>query len=104
MNGQPDKQTMWDAGKDEKKNRKKKQKKPGGFGRGMKMHRLHTVRVACVPVVRMMLLYGSCSVKDQPDVWQCVRNIKDFELLGLNFSFINSAHRRRAARSLAISM
>jgi hypothetical protein len=23
-------------------------------------------------VVRMMLLYGSCSVSEYPDVWQCV--------------------------------
>ena len=54
-------------------------------------------------VVRTMLLYGSCSVSDTPDVWQWVRSIDDFGFCGLNWA-INSAHNRRAARSLATSM
>lgn len=28
-------------------------------------------------VVRMMLLYGSCSVREYPDVWQCVLRRKE---------------------------
>ena len=33
--------------------------------------------------VRTMLLYGSCSVSDTPDVWQCVRSISDPGFFGL---------------------
>ena len=32
-------------------------------------------------VVRTMLLYGSCSVRLTPDVWQWVRSSFDFSLL-----------------------
>ncbi len=32
-------------------------------------------------VVRMTLLYGSCSVSETPDVWQWVRSICDFSVL-----------------------
>ena len=53
-------------------------------------------------VVRTTLLYGSCSVSDQPDVCECVRSISDFGFLGLN-SFMIRHHKRRAARILAIS-
>ena len=53
-------------------------------------------------VVRMTLLYGSCSVNDQPEVWLCVRSIIDFGFLGLN-SFMIRHHNRRPARILAIS-
>ena len=35
-------------------------------------------------VVRTMLLYGSCSVSDTPDVWQCVRSISDAGFFGSN--------------------
>ena len=55
-------------------------------------------------VVRMMLLWGSCSVSEYPDVWQCVRSIMAFGAVGLNFSFTSLAQSRRAARSLAISL
>jgi len=53
-------------------------------------------------VVRTMLLYGSCSVRLQPEVWQCVRSIR---LLGLRAPkpFMIRHHSRRAARILAIS-
>jgi hypothetical protein len=54
-------------------------------------------------VVRTTLLYGSCSVSDQPEVWQCVRSIFDFALFGPKPSMIR-AHNNRAARSLATSM
>ncbi|MCY1367703.1 hypothetical protein D9M69_546480 [compost metagenome] len=53
-------------------------------------------------VVRTTLLYGSCSVSDQPDVWQCVRSIRLLGFLGLN-SFMMRHHSRRAARILATS-
>mmetsp|Transcript_26728 Transcript_26728/g.64474 ORF Transcript_26728/g.64474 Transcript_26728/m.64474 type:complete len:400 (+) Transcript_26728:526-1725(+) len=55
-------------------------------------------------VVRMMLLYGSCSCSDQPDVWQCVLSMSDFSLFGSKCFFISLAHSLRAARSLATSM
>ena len=45
----------------------------------------------------------TCSVSDQPDVCEWVRNIIDLAFLGLNFSFISVAQSRRAARILAIS-
>jgi hypothetical protein len=53
-------------------------------------------------VVRTMLLYGSCSVSDQPEVWQWVRSIR---LLGFFASkpFMMRHHSRRAARILATS-
>ena len=53
-------------------------------------------------VVRTILLYGSCSVKDQPEVWQCVRSIDDLGFLGLN-SLMMRHHNIRAARNLATS-
>ena len=34
-------------------------------------------------VVRTTLLYGSCSVSDQPEVWQCVRSIRLFGFFGV---------------------
>ena len=53
--------------------------------------------------VRATLLNGSCSVKDQPDVWLCVRRAMD-----LGFSepklLIILAHNIRAARIFATSM
>ena len=52
--------------------------------------------------VRTTLLCGSCSVSDQPDVWQCVRSISDFGFFGPN-AFMIRHHSRRAARSFAIS-
>mmetsp|Transcript_32342 Transcript_32342/g.70869 ORF Transcript_32342/g.70869 Transcript_32342/m.70869 type:complete len:246 (-) Transcript_32342:928-1665(-) len=55
-------------------------------------------------VVRMMLLYGSWAVSDQPEVWQCVRSMSERLFFGLKFFSISVAHRRRAARSFAISM
>jgi len=61
----------------------------------------NTAAIASI-VVRTMLLYGSCSVSDQPDVWQWVRSIR---LLGFCApkSFMIRHQRRRAARILAIS-
>ena len=53
-------------------------------------------------VVRTTLLYGSCSVSDQPEVCEWVRNIIDFGLLGSN-CFMMRHHNSRAARILAIS-
>ena len=53
-------------------------------------------------VVRTTLLYGSCSVSDQPEVWQCVRSISDFCDFGAKPDMIRH-HSRRAARNLAIS-
>ena len=53
--------------------------------------------------VRATLLNGSCSVSDQPEVWQCVRSAMDFGFFGLNWLTI-LAHRSLAARILAISM
>src|SRR5690606_15431662 len=55
-------------------------------------------------VVRMMLLYGSCAVRDHPDVWQCVRSIIEAAFDGEKRSVMSCAHSNRAARSLAISM
>ena len=54
-------------------------------------------------VVRTMLLYGSCSVSDTPDVWQCVRSMSEPGFFGSNSRMIR-AHSKRAARSLATSM
>ena len=53
-------------------------------------------------VVRTTLLYGSCSVSDQPEVWQWVRSIRLFGFLGLK-PFMIRHHSRRAARILATS-
>ncbi len=61
----------------------------------------NTAAIASI-VVRTTLLYGSCSVSDQPDVWQWVRSIIDFGLFGAN-DFMIRHHRSRAARSLATS-
>ena len=61
----------------------------------------NTAAIASI-VVRTTLLYGSCSVSDQPDVWQCVRSIIDFGFFGAK-SFMIRHHSRRAARSLATS-
>ena len=79
-------------------------------GSAMASSKLFVCRL-CVPpktaaiasiVVRTMLLYGSCSVRLQPDVWQCVRSIR---LLGFFAPkpFMMRAQSRRAARILAIS-
>ena len=54
-------------------------------------------------VVRTMLLYGSCSVSETPDVWQCVRSIIDAGFFGSNWRMIRD-HSSRAARSFATSM
>src|SRR4030043_278345 len=54
-------------------------------------------------VVRMILLYGSWRVRLQPEVWQWVLSIRDSDFLGSNRR-IMSAHRKRAALSMAISM
>lgn len=53
--------------------------------------------------VRVTLLNGSCSVRDQPEVWECVRRARDFGFLGLN-CLMSLAHSTRAARILATSM
>ena len=54
-------------------------------------------------VVRITLLYGSSAVSDTPEVWQCVRSMRDFSSFGSNCRMTRS-HSSRAARSLAISM
>jgi len=53
--------------------------------------------------VRATLLKGSCSVRDQPEVCECVRRALDFGFFGLNWETI-SAQSVRAARILATSM
>ena len=53
-------------------------------------------------VVRTTLLYGSCAVSVQPEVWQWVRRIELFACFGLNSSMILNQS-PRAARILAIS-
>ncbi len=53
--------------------------------------------------VRVTLLYGSCSVNDQPDVWLWVRKAMDFGCFAPN-AFKCFDHRKRAARIFAISM
>ena len=45
----------------------------------------------------------TCSVNDHPDVWQWQRNLRESSLSGSKYSFNKFAHRRLAARSLAIS-
>jgi hypothetical protein len=54
-------------------------------------------------VVRTMLLYGSCSVSDTPDVWQWVRSIND-DGFSAPSARIDRDQSRRAARSFATSM
>ena len=54
-------------------------------------------------VVRITLLYGSCSVSETPDVWQWVRSIFDRSSLAPKF-VITRCHSTRAARSFATSM
>ena len=53
--------------------------------------------------VRTMLLYGSCSVSDTPDVWQCVRSIFEPGFCAPR-SVMMRDHNKRAARSFATSM
>ena len=53
--------------------------------------------------VRATLLKGSCSVSDQPEVWQWVRSASDLGFFGSNCRTI-LAQSIRAARILAISM
>ena len=54
-------------------------------------------------VVRVTLLKGSCSVRDQPEVWLCVLSAKDFGFLAPN-SDICLDQINLAARNLAISI
>ena len=61
----------------------------------------NTAAIASI-VVRTTLLYGSCAVSVQPEVWQCVRSIELFACFGLNSSMIR-CQSSRAARILAIS-
>ena len=42
-------------------------------------------------VVRITLLYGSFSVSETPEVWQCVRSSSDFGFSGAKFSVKSSA-------------
>ena len=60
-----------------------------------------TAAIASI-VVRTTLLYGSCAVSVQPDVWQWVRSIELLACFGLNSCMI-LCQRPRAARILAIS-
>ena len=61
------------------------------------LHLKHWYAKDCVPPnaaaiasmqVRVTLLNGSCSVKLQPEVWQCVRSAKLLSDLGLNCATI----------------
>ena len=61
----------------------------------------NTAAIASI-VVRTTLLKGSCSVSDQPDVWQWVRSIIDFGFLVPNL-LITRHQSSRAARSFATS-
>ena len=61
----------------------------------------NTAAIASI-VVRTTLLYGSCSVSVQPEVWQCVRSIRLFALFGAKPLMIR-CQSSRAARILAIS-
>jgi hypothetical protein len=54
-------------------------------------------------VVRTMLLYGSCSVSETPEVWQCVRSISEPGFFGSNCRMMRDQS-SRAARSFATSM
>lgn len=49
-------------------------------------------------------LVFTCSVRDQPEVWQCVRRRSDLAFLGWKFSWMSVAHSLLAALSFAISM
>lgn len=51
-----------------------------------------------------VLAAGTCSVRDHPEVWQCVLRRRDLAILGWKFFLISVAQSRRPARSLAISM
>ena len=62
----------------------------------------NTAAIASI-VVRTTLLYGSCSVSDQPEVWQWVRSIRALGFLGLKLLHDPPPQQPRAARSLAIS-
>jgi hypothetical protein len=53
--------------------------------------------------VRATLLKGSCSVKLQPLVWQCVLKANDLASVGLN-CFTNFSPDHSPARILAISI
>jgi hypothetical protein len=55
-------------------------------------------------VVRMMLLYGSCSVRLAPEVCEWVRSISERTSLGAKCFCMSFAQSMRAARILAISM
>ena len=61
----------------------------------------NTAAIASI-VVRTTLLYGSCSVSDQPDVCTWVRSIIERGFFGSN-AFMIRHHSRRAARSFATS-
>ena len=61
----------------------------------------NTAAIASI-AVRTMLLYGSCSVSDQPEVWQWVRSIRLFGFFAPKPDMIRH-HSRRAARILATS-
>ncbi len=54
--------------------------------------------------VRTMLLYGSWPVRLTPEVWQWVRSMSERGSPGAKCACMSSAHSRRAALSLAISM
>ena len=54
-------------------------------------------------VVLQTLLKGSCAVRLQPDVWQCVLKDKDLAFFGLK-SLINLAQSNLPALSFAISL
>ena len=62
-----------------------------------------TAAIASIDV-RTTLLYGSCSVSEYPDVWQCARKRSDFSFFAPNLSLTICAHILRAARILATSM
>ena len=61
----------------------------------------NTAAIASI-VVRTTLLYGSCSVRLQPEVWQCVRSIRLFGLFAPK-PVMMRCQSRRAARIFAIS-
>ncbi len=52
---------------------------------------------------RMMLFRGCWAVSEQPAVWVWKRSIRERGSSALKRSFMILAHRRRAARNLAIS-
>ena len=82
-----------------------------GVGRAMASSSAFVCR-DCVPpitaaiasiVVRTTLLYGSFSVSETPEVWQCVRSSKLFGFFGAKFSCTSSAHSWRAGFGQAAS-